>query len=215
MYISDGIIKEKLKNVYFIWGRGKTTIANRLSEKYGFYVYSTDESRDRQMLAANPVDQPYMCRDYLKEYNVKSFWELPKEVIADREINFLREVTPMMIAELIQLSAKHDVIICEGDIDFRTVMSITSHSIYLCAKSDVFDWFERPDHDDVKVELEQRTDLTEEEKQAIIDNAYAVVSDNDGVVPNWVEDYGVPIVYWNDHTGIEKTTEEVTDIFGF
>lgn len=214
MYISESIIKEKLKNVYFIWGRGKTTIANRLSEKYGFFVYSTDESRERQMLVANPVDQPYMCRDYLKEYNVKSFWELPKEVIADREINFLREVTPMMIAELIQLSAKHDVIICEGDIDFRAVMSIASHSIYLCAKSDTFDWFERPDHDDVKAELEQRTDLTEVEKQVIIDNAYTAVSDNDGVNPSWVEDYGVPIVYWNDFTGIEKTTEEVADIFG-
>lgn len=215
MYISDGIIREKLKNVYFIWGRGKTTIANRLSEKYGFYVYSTDESRDRQMLVANPVDQPYMCRDYIKEYNVKCFWELPKEVIADREINFLREVTPMMIAELLQLSAKHDVIICEGDIDFGAIASIALHSIYLCAKSDAFDWFRRSDHDDVKVEIGQRTDLTEEEKQAIIDNAYAAVSDNDGVVPSWVEDYGVPIVYWNDHTGIEKTTEEVADIFGF
>lgn len=215
MYISDGIIREKLKNVYFIWGRGKTTIANRLSEKYGFYVYSTDESRDRQMLVANPVDQPYMCRDYLKEYNVKSFWELSKEVIADREINFLREVTPMMIAELLQLSAKHDVIICEGDIDFGAIASIVSHSIYLCAKSDAFDWFRRSDHDDVKAEIGQRSDLTEEEKQAIIDNAYAAVSDNDGVVPSWVEDYGVPIVYWNDHTGIEKTTEEVVNIFGF
>lgn len=215
MYISDGIIREKLKNVYFIWGRGKTTIANRLSEKYDFYIYKTDESRDRQMLVANPVDQPYMCRDYLKEYNVKSFWELPKEVIADREINFLREVTPMMIAELLQLSAKHDVIICEGDIDFGAVASIASHSIYLCAKSDAFDWFGRPDHDDVKEELEQRTDLTEEEKQAIIDNAYAAVSDNDDFVPGWVEVFGVPIVHWNDYTGIEKTTEEVANIFGF
>ena len=215
MYISDGIIREKLKNVYFIWGRGKTTIANRLSEKYDFYIYKTDESRDRQMLVANPVDQPYMCRDFLKEYNVKSFWELPKEVIADREINFLREVTPMMIAELLQLSAKHDVIICEGDIDFGAVASIASHSVYLCAKRDAFDWFERPDHDDVKEELEQRTDLTEEEKQAIIDNAYAAVSDNDGFVPSWVEDFGVPIVHWNDYTGIEKTTEEVANVFGF
>ena len=67
----------------------------------------------------------------------------------------------------------------------------------------------------MKEEIGQRTDLTEAEKQAIIDNAYAVVSDNNGVVPSWVEDYGVPIVYWNDHTGIEKTTEEVADIFGF
>ena len=36
MFIVDSIIREKLKNVYFIWGSGKTTIANRLNEKYGF-----------------------------------------------------------------------------------------------------------------------------------------------------------------------------------
>ena len=60
MVIADSIIKSRLKNVYFIWGRGKTTIASRLKEQYGFYVYSTDESRDRQIRVANPIDQPYM-----------------------------------------------------------------------------------------------------------------------------------------------------------
>ena len=33
MRIADAVIKNKLKNVYFLWGRGKTTIANRLREK--------------------------------------------------------------------------------------------------------------------------------------------------------------------------------------
>ncbi|MBE6665721.1 MAG: hypothetical protein E7603_05825 [Ruminococcaceae bacterium] len=107
MNIADSIIKNKLKNVYFIWGRGKTTIANRLKEEYGFYIYSTDESRDRQMKLANPIDQPYMCRDFQKEYGVKSFWELSKEVIEEREKHFVAEMTPMMVAELIQLSAWH------------------------------------------------------------------------------------------------------------
>ena len=27
------------RNVYFLWGRGKTTIANELHRKYGYYVY--------------------------------------------------------------------------------------------------------------------------------------------------------------------------------
>ncbi len=37
MYISDNIIRNRLKNVYFIWGRGKTTVSNRLRDKYSFY----------------------------------------------------------------------------------------------------------------------------------------------------------------------------------
>ena len=33
MDIADNAIKNRLKNVYFIWGRGKTTIAKKLQEK--------------------------------------------------------------------------------------------------------------------------------------------------------------------------------------
>lgn len=36
MTIADNVIKDKLQNVYFIWGRGKTTIAKALQGKYGF-----------------------------------------------------------------------------------------------------------------------------------------------------------------------------------
>ena len=62
MYISDNIIRNRLKNVYFIWGRGKTTVSNRLRDKYSFYVYRTDDGRDRLRKAADPLYQPYMSR---------------------------------------------------------------------------------------------------------------------------------------------------------
>ncbi len=215
MNIPNNVIKNKLKNVYFIWGRGKTTIANRLKEKFGFYIYSTDESRDRQMTIANPIDQPYMCRDFLKEYGVKSFWELPKEVIAERENHFLEEVTPMMIAELIQLAAVHKVIICEGDIDYRAVAPIATHTVHLCNQSTSFDWFKRPDHEDIRVTVAKRTDLNEEEKQRIIDNAYESVTSGESNTPDWVIDLGIKNIIWNDHTSIETTATEVAEYFGF
>lgn len=215
MIIADSIIKNRLKNVYFIWGCGKTTIANRLKEQYGFYIYSTDESRDRQMEAANPVDQPYMCRDFQKEYGVKSFWELPGEVIAEREKHFLEEMTPMMIVELIQLSALHDVIICEGDIDYRAVAPIATHAVHLCNQSTSFDWFNRPDHEDIHSTVGKRTDLSEEEKQLIIDNAYKSVAGNERSVPDWVVELGIKNIVWNDHTSIDTTAAEVAAYFEF
>ncbi len=49
MDIADNIIRNKLKNVYFIWGRGKTTVAYILRNKYGCFAFSTDEARDRNM----------------------------------------------------------------------------------------------------------------------------------------------------------------------
>jgi len=215
MNIGDSIIKNKLKNVYFIWGRGKTTIANRLKEKYGFYIYSTDESRDRQIKLADPIEQPYMCRDFQKEYSVKSFWELPKEVIEEREKHFVAEMTPMMVAELIQLSALHEVIICEGDIDYCAIVPIATHTVYLCNQSTSFDWFKRSDHEDVCDVIYRRIDLSEEEKQLVIQNAYESVAANEGVIPDWVVDLGIKNIVWNDNTSIDTTALEVATYFGF
>ncbi len=214
MNIADSIIKDKLKNVYFIWGRGKTTIANRLKEEYGFYIYSTDESRDRQVKLANPVDQPYMCRDFQKEYGVKSFWELPKEVIEEYEKHFVAEMTPMMVAELIQLSALHKVIICEGDIDYCAIAPIAAHTVRLCNQSTSFDLFNRPDHEDIRAVIYGRTDLSEEKKQLVIQNAYESVAANEGMIPDWVVDLGIKNIVWNDHTGIDTTALEVAAYFG-
>lgn len=215
MFIADSIIKEKLKNVYFIWGCGKTTIANRLKEKYGFYIYSTDESRDRQIAAANPIDQPYMCRDYYREYGVKSFWELPKEVIAEREKHVVEEMTPMMIAELLQLSVVYPVILCEGDIDYSAVAKVATHMVHLSNQGTSFDWFNRPDHEDVRDTVRNRTDLSEEEKQRIIDNAYNVVAGDESTRPDWVAELGIKNIVWNDQTSIDMTATEVAAYFKF
>lgn len=215
MNIADSIIKNKLKDVYFIWGSGKTTIANRLNEKYGFYVYSTDESRNRQMKSANPVDQPYMCRDFEKEYGVKSFWELPKEVIAERETHFVAEMTQMMVAELIQLSSLHKVIICEGDIDYCAIAPVATNMVHLCNQSTSFDWFDRPDHENIRDTVARRTDLSDEEKQRVIEKAYECVTPAELSAPDWVTELGIKNIIWNDHTSIDTTAAEVAEYFGF
>lgn len=215
MNIADSIIKNKLKNVYFIWGRGKTTIANSLSKKYGFYVYSTDESRNRQMKLANPVDQPYMCRNFEKEYGVKSFWELPKEVIAEREVHFVAEMTPMMVAELIQLSSLHNVIICEGDIDYSAIAPVATNAVHLCNQSTSFDWFNRPDHENIRDTVAGRTDLNDEEKQRVIEHAYECVTPAESNIPDWVTELGIKNIIWNNHTSIDTTAFEVAEYFGF
>ncbi len=51
---ADNIIRSELKNVYFIWGRGKTTVADILRNVYGCFVFGTDEARDRNMAYACP-----------------------------------------------------------------------------------------------------------------------------------------------------------------
>ena len=46
MIFQDNVIKEYLKNVYFITGTpcgGKTTVSRALAEKYGFELFDVDE----------------------------------------------------------------------------------------------------------------------------------------------------------------------------
>ncbi|MDE7360515.1 MAG: hypothetical protein K2N38_01125 [Oscillospiraceae bacterium] len=214
MYIADNIIKNRLTKVYFVWGRGKTTISNKLRDKYGFYVYSTDDSRDRHRKAANPVHQPYMCYDFEKEFCVKDFWELPCKVIGEREKHFLAEMTPMIIADLMILSETHDVIICEGDIDYETVIPVAAHTVHLCNRGTKFDFFNRPDHENLD-SIRKRSDLSETEKENIIQNAYNSVGRNEGIIPEWVIKNGVKNIMWDDTTSIEQTASEVEEYFGF
>jgi hypothetical protein len=105
MLIPDNILKRKLHNVYFIWGSGKTTAANELSRKYGFFVYHTDYSRSEHCKNADPQFQPALCRD------VPDYWALDPSDAAKWEGDIVREFTPMVIADLIQLADRYEGII--------------------------------------------------------------------------------------------------------
>ena len=52
MIFQDNVIKEYLKNVYFITGTpcgGKTTVSRALAEKYGFELFDVDRSEERRV----------------------------------------------------------------------------------------------------------------------------------------------------------------------
>ena len=213
MNISDKILKQRLKNVYFLWGRGKTTVAALLRDRFGGTTYSTDDSRWPHMCEADPAEQPTMCRDYEAEYGV-SFWELPKEVIAEREAHVLREMTPFIIADLLMLAGAHDTVFCEGDIDYAAAAPLASHAVYLCNRSAGFYWFARPDHADALYAIRRRTDLSDAEKQEKIDAAYAAVAGEEGSIPAWVTAHGIPVVVWDDSTTPEQTAEQTARVLG-
>ncbi|MDR2686160.1 MAG: hypothetical protein LBB75_00270 [Oscillospiraceae bacterium] len=212
MDIPDNVIRQKLRNVYFIWGRGKTTIANELRRKYKCFIYRTDESRPRHRANAAPSYQPHMCRDYEKEYGVSDFWELPAEVIRERERHWLREFTPMVIVDLMLLAATHGVILCEGDIDYEAVIPLASHMVHLSNRGTKFDWFNRPGHSTLD-SIQTRTDLSDEEKAAIVRNAYNAVGQNGAPLPDWVVRHNITDIAWDDNTAIDETASEAARYF--
>jgi len=139
MYIADNIIRNALKNVYFIWGSGKTTAANALAEKYGFYVYHTDDSRGRHCQNAHSDFQPALCRD------IPDYWALKKEDALQWEHDIVREMTPMIIMELVQLAVQYKAVICEGDIDIDQIADAVTNAVTISNYGADYDFFDRPE----------------------------------------------------------------------
>lgn len=96
----------------------------------------------------------------------------------------MQEVTPMIVADLIALSVHYDTVICEGDIDYEVIIPIAEHFVYLNNCGTKFDWFNRPDHENIVEITNKRTDMTDTEKADVIRKAYDAVSGNEGVVPD-------------------------------
>ena len=58
MNIAENIIRQKLINVYFIWGRGKTTIANELNKNFCCHI---DDYEDWIYTANGPKSFVVSC----------------------------------------------------------------------------------------------------------------------------------------------------------
>jgi len=92
MNIPDNILKQKLQNVYFIWGgscAGKTTSAAELQRRRDCCLYSTDYNRTKYFDNALPEYQPAMSR------KIDPF-AVSKEEALQWEVEIVREFTPMI-----------------------------------------------------------------------------------------------------------------------
>ena len=111
MYISDNIVREQLKNVYFLSGGaygGKTTMAKLLEEKYGFLRYRQGDHWDRFASVADPEHQPAMSMDRSKDWH-GFFAQSPADYSEWLERS-TREEAEFAIADLIRLSGTRKVI---------------------------------------------------------------------------------------------------------
>lgn len=208
MIIPDNIIKEYLKNVYFIWGSGKTVTANALAQKHNFYVYHTDDSREKHFKNAQPELQSAMCRD------VPDFWALEANDAVSWERAIVKEMTPMIIADLISLCARYDRIICEGDIDIDLVLPVVTNAITISNHGASYDFFNRPEQSKMLEAIKKRTDIDGEEKQKIIENAYRIIKSDLKEKENDFRKellYGVKEIIRDDSTGVDDVVRMIEE----
>lgn len=111
MNISDNVIKEQLKNVFFLSGGaygGKTTMAKIIEKKYGFARYRQGDHSDEYAGLATPEFQPAISLDKSKDWH-GFFARSPKEY-GDWLDQSVAEEAEFAIMDLIKLSKNQKVI---------------------------------------------------------------------------------------------------------
>lgn len=104
MIFQDNVIKEYLKNVYFIARTpcsGKTTISRELAKKYNLAIYDVDEQFARHQQLSNPTFQPSMNKIFK---NADEFFDRTVSEYKQWLINNTREQLDFVLLDLIRLS---------------------------------------------------------------------------------------------------------------
>ena len=112
MKIANNIIKERLKNVYFLCGGaygGKTTMAKLLEEKHGFIRYRQGDHWDDYAAIANSENQPAMSLDRNADWH--GFFAQPPRKYADWMQAELREEAEFTVADLLSMPKDKKIIV--------------------------------------------------------------------------------------------------------
>ncbi len=201
----DNVLKRMLENVYFIWGSSEgIAVADELGRRYGIFVYHTCEYRHKHSQNADPKFQPGLCSD------VPDFWAQDPEDAMRREREIVRDFTPMVIMDLIQLTAKHGKVICENDIDIDSIIPFVTHAVRISNDKDkAYDGFVN------RYEKEIRgRDISEDEKERLIRTLNPAMGKVKGELPGEAARYGVGRVVCNEGSTVEQTADAVAEWFG-
>ena len=213
MIIPDNIISKKIDNVFFIIGglcSGKTTSAKYLNEKYGMYHYCTDNIRKIYYETASIEYQPTLCR------KINDFYDLKINEVIEYETNVIKEVTPMIIVDLIELSGKYEKIICEGVYAILIAPLINYNKIiHLSTSNEIIknDFFTRPLQLKILENIKYRSDISISEKEERInhriDMACGVISKIDEIINLNLKQY-----YRNEGSTINEMLNTIESHFG-
>ena len=149
MIFQDNVIKEHLRNVYFISGTacgGKTTVTRALGEKYGIPVYVIDDQFTVHQLMSDKEHQPTMNTTFADadEFFGRSVEEYKKWLLGNKA-----EQLDFVLLDLIKLS-RDRVILCDLHIVVEEADRITDPSriAFMIARPEniVDTYCNRPDH---------------------------------------------------------------------
>lgn len=162
MIFQDNIIKQYLKNVYFIAGTpcgGKTTVSRTLAKKYGIMVYDIDERFDEHQAMSDPVSQPAMNRNFR---DADEFFGRSVEEYKAWLLKNTREQLDFVLLDLMRLS-QNQMVLCDCHLTLEQAATVTdpSHIAFMIKKpvNLVEEYCNRPDHQGFSNFIHSATDF--------------------------------------------------------
>jgi DNA-binding transcriptional MerR regulator len=204
LQIPDNIIKRMLQNVYFILGDGAEA-ADELGRRHNIFVYHTCDYRYAHSQNADPRFQPTLSR----ANDAPDFFTRDPADAFRHENEVVHDFTPMVIMDLIRLTAAHDKIICENDIDIENILDVVTHAVMVTNPAS---W------DNFICQYEnaiRRRDIPEIEKDEQIDKLRAVWGKGKPENPRDFSAYGIKRIIMDENSETAKIADEIAGYFGW
>ena len=162
MKFQDNVVREYLKNVYFVAGTpcgGKTTVSKGLGRKYHIPVYNIDEVFPAHLQMSDVKYQPSMNKSFK---DADEFFGRTVEEYREWLISNTREDLEFVIMDLIRLS-QNELVICDGNLTLSEAELLTSSDriVFMVKepKDLVDDYCNRPDHQDFNTFIHSAADV--------------------------------------------------------
>ena len=201
MIFQDNVIKEYLKNVYFITGTpcgGKTTLSHALAQKYGFELFDIDERFEEHKKISDPLFQPAMNTSFK---SADEFFGRTVEEYKNWLLNNTREQLEFVLLDLIRLSENKRVLCdCHLTVAQALAFSEPARVVFLIKDPSnlVDEYGNRPDHQGFFQYLNSATDI-EKAKQTVNTTLYELNADR-------IEEIKRSPFFW-----IERTTDSTVE----
>lgn len=213
MNISDNIIKEQLKNVYFLTGGaygGKTTMAKLIEKKYGMLRYREGDNWERFASIATSEYQPAMSLDRNADWH--GFFAQPPKQYSKWLMDSTREEAEFAIMDLIHLSQR-GFVIADTNIPVDILREITDydHVVVLFAPEEMTrkHYFDRADKDDVFQLI-----MSFPDGKALLNNVVEALHYNIDSRIQEYKDSGFLYMERKDDDTIERTLKKIEQHFG-
>ena len=167
MNFQENVLKEYLKNVYFITGTpcgGKTTISRALAKKYGFELFDIDERFEEHQKISDSAHQPAMNKQFR---NADEFFGRSVEEYKKWLIDNTREQLEFVFLDLIRASADKKILCdCHLTVEQALMFSDPSRVVFLIKDPSnlVDEYRERWDHQGFNQYLNSSSDVESAKK---------------------------------------------------